>query len=365
MSQKTRIVDDSNTAVDIRRGRLNGRPYGMVTYNQDLYEWPQRSLLLTNEVAGRDMNVNGATGGTTEQVYDGGDTAAWTATAITGTWLLTDTTEPHTGTASIRAWDMTNGALAALTKGSDIDMSNFASISGWVYISRLNELTQQIQFAAYDNSVIVGGPVNVIDYVDGGLNNIWQRFVIPREDFGIGDVNIDEIDIEVIRPSGSAPRFYLDDIEINQTGGVRFSAGPSADQIIEYNRVEFVLCGPLAGTLADGTMPALSFEKLLNIPTLANGITLQRILDGSPRISVAFRSLGDFSSLTYDVVDSYSDGTNTTVKLRSDLPVYSRLNGINGDTFNVTINDDLSSLLIFRCVLVGRQLDEYEFEDSQ
>ena len=52
-------------------------------------------------------------------------------------------------------------------------------------------------------------------------------------------------------------------------------------------------------------------------------------------------------------------GTKGIIKLRSEIPqdAFSRLNGREGDSFNITINDDLTGLLEFRAAFRGVEVD--------
>ena len=157
--------------------------------------------------------------------------------------------------------------------------------------------------------------------------------------------------------SGQTPRFYLDDIQIEETAGVAFTATPAQGKIFEFQKVELYFEDAIASTVADGTMAGLSLTKILGItPTI--GFTLQRFSNGVPRISVLFKTLSDLMSLTYSVCDAGSDGTNTFLKLESVLPVPSQLIAATDDRVVITINDDYTGLLNFRALLIGKELVE-------
>lgn len=356
MSIESQIVDENGNAVDIRRGFFNGRPRGLITYAAPLYEWKQRSLLFVNADGSRDMAIDATFSGTPDGVHNGTDSTLWTAAATVGTWDFASTAQFHSGTKSIEALNMSDGDIATIAKGSDLDFTNYVALTGWIYITRINAANQELSACFMDNGVLVGNTVNVIDYVDAGNLGVWQKFSIPRADLGIADVNIDELLFSFIVNAGSAPRLYLDDIQVEEAGGDKFVAAPAIGTTFQYKRIEFLLIDAIPSTVADGTMSGLAYDQLLGVSALTSGITLQTFSGGDPQVTVSFRQLSDFLGFTFELMSKGSDGANTFIKLAVDLPVWITLNSRDGDRVEIGINDDLSGLLVFNAIAIGREL---------
>ena len=120
------------------------------------------------------------------------------AAATIGTWDFASTTQANSGTQSIEALNMSDGDIATISKGSDLDFSGYVSITGFVYITRFNATQQEALLFFCDDAVLVGNSVNIMDYVDSSTLNTWQKFTILKADFGISDVNVDALKIEFV-----------------------------------------------------------------------------------------------------------------------------------------------------------------------
>ncbi|MGB1192472.1 MAG: hypothetical protein ACPG3T_06075 [Pseudomonadales bacterium] len=355
------IVGD-NLRAEIRRGDFNGRPSGLVAFTHDLYSWRQRSLVLVNDDFGRDMNVNGAASGATENMHNGIDAVYWTGSAAAGTsWDFNNATQANTGTFSIECSLAADGDLAAIAKGSDLDMTAYNVISGAIYIDRMNEASQDIVLYFERGGLLIGNEISLNNYVDASLDGAWQSFQIPKSDLGIADVNVDTLYVRVDRAGGLAPTFYLDDLLLRADGSVVFTATPRNSTTFQYNIVEFTVVDNNPSTVTNGTMPGLSYNQFMGLANLPNGCTLQVFREGGvPGIAVALRNLFDWYSSTFEIASQVSDGTNTMTKLRVHLPVWETLIEADGDKFQFSINDDLSGLLEFRGILIGRELIPHE-----
>lgn len=360
MAIETQIISKDGESVELRRGFFNGRPQGLVSFTSELYNWEQRSLLFLDENGSRSMAIDASFGGTPDGVHNGTDSVEWTAAATVGTWDFSSTTQAHSGTKSIEALNMSNGDIATISKGSDLDFTGYVSVTGWIYITRFNATGQELMLSMYDNGAIVGNDVNVMSYVNAASLNTWQKFSIPKADIGVADVNVDAMVIEFVVNSGSAPRLYLDDIQIEETGGKAFSAVPSVGKLVQIKAIEFTFADALDTTLTNGTMHNLSYDKILGVSSLTTGIGLQRFQDGQPQVNVIMKNICDMLASTFDIINVGCDGTNTFLKLRVELPVYVTLDSIHSDKFQLNISDDLSGLLEFRAIAIGRELIPHE-----
>ena len=343
-------VELYNPAVEGR----SGKP-GLLVYAEDRMQWKQRTILFLSDEGSRNMNINGTVSGTPDNVHNGGDNTYWTAAATVGTWDFASATQANGGAASIEAINMSDGDTATISKGGDLDFSNYEAVSGYIYITKVNVSNNEFNITFFDSGIQVGDAMDILNYVDAGTLNIWQQFIIPKADFGIMSQTIDALTVSVVRTVGAQPGFYLDDLKIEETAGVKFTAQPAAGKTFEYQRIEFYFEDALASTLTDATMPFIKLDGILGItPTV--GFTLQRFENRVPQISLVFKTVSDMMSLTFHAFDYGSDGTNTFLKLAADLSNNSTLIEQNADRHVITINDDFTGLLNFRAYLVGREL---------
>ena len=345
-------VEIYNPHVDKREGKP-----GMLVYAEERRLWKQRTLLFLDADGSRNMNVDGTVSGTPDNVHNGIDNVYWTAAATIGTWDFESTAQFNSGAQSIQAINMSDGDTATISKGADLDFGNFAAVSGFIFITKVNISNNQFNILFFDNGISTGNSVDILDYVDSGTLNTWHKFIIPKADFGILGQTIDELTVSVVRTTGAAPGFYLDDMKIEESAGICFVAQPASTKIFEYSRIELYFEDALASTLTDAALPFVKLDGILGItPTI--GFTLQRFEDRVAQISLVFKTVSDMMSLTFHVVDAGSDGTNTFLKLAADLTTNSRLVETNDDQQVITINDDFTGLLNFRAYLIGRELVE-------
>jgi hypothetical protein len=297
------------------------------------------------------MNIVAGFSGTPEYIHNGIDNVCWTAFTINGSWTFDSTTQAHTGTKSIDASETKDGHTAQMAKSSTIDLSGYISITGWVYLSFWDDQgTKGIQLYGWDTSTstIVGNEVNLKDYIDIGLLNVWQKFIVPLSTMNLIGETIDAIRIRAVDiGGGDPPDYYLDDIQIEETGApVEFNIKPDSDTWLHVNDFNILLVDACSTTLADATMPYLSYNKLLGVSSLINGILYQGIVGGKIRFTIPFKNLGDFLMFPRFRIEGYgSDGTNTFLKLFMDLKYPIALQSECDDKLSFTLSDDLSGLL--------------------
>ena len=333
---------------------------GPVVYTDELLQYKQRSLLFFSDEGSRDLNIDGGFGGTPELIHNGTDSVEWTAVATVGTWDFASTTQANTtygGTKSIEALNMSDGDTATISKGSDLAFANFTAVTGFIYLTRFNQSFQEILISFTDNGILVGTSMDLMNFVDGGLLNVWQKFSISKASLGQNGTSVDALVIQFTSTGGSAPRAYFDDIRVEESGGVVFTARPPNGNTVIFDRYEFLFADALAGTVADGTMAGLDHNKILGLTSLTNGFAFQRVAEGVPQVSLVMRNFGDMMGFTFNPEPvPFSDGTNTIIKMVALLPEPAVLNGKSGDKVTVTINDDMTGLTIFRIILIGKEL---------
>jgi hypothetical protein len=308
-----------------------------------------------NSEYGADMNQNAGTSGTPEKIHDGTDTSLWTATDIVGgTKTIFDSIEQSKdGTKSIKIDNAPLNDVFQIAKGSDIDMNNYASLTMCVYIDKDWAAGDRIEFYGWDTDTgtIVGDAVNLADYMHTDIFNSWHCIQIPLTDLnGLNtSTTLDAVRFKIAAVSGKSPKWYLDNIQWEEAGiPIKFSLTPTEGTWLHIESFGVSVVGNVPGTLADSTMPALSYDDLLGT-LLPVGITYKREQNDETILTLQVHSLMDMIQLPgLSLTSSGSDGTNTFIKLDQTLTAPIVLKPENSDILSYTVNDNLSSLLLLR-----------------
>lgn len=329
----------------------NGEENALVVATRPLKSYATKVMFATNPDYGYNMNVALGFTGTPVPIHNGIDNAYWTAAASSGTWVFNSAAQAHTGTKSIDATATVNNDTAQIAKGAAQDLTNYVAITGWTYLSLWdNRGTKEIQMYGWDigTSTLVGVVINLKDYISIGVIDSWQKFTVPLEDLELVGKTIDAIRIKTVDVgSGVAPDYYLDDIQIeDNVMPEEFSILPEANTWLHINDLNIFLVDAYAATLADATMPYLSYNKFLGLASLTNGISYQGRIGGKIRFAFPFRNISDLLMFPRTKIEIYgSDGTNTFLKLFMDLKYPITLQAENNDKLSFTVSDDLSGLL--------------------
>ncbi len=334
-----------------------GNHSGLVTLNHPFVGFNPEVHPFLNTTFGTAMNQNVTFSGTPEGIHNGTDTIYWTASAISGNWTFASTTNPQTGTRCIdgTATANNNEALFSLSGlYADVMMGDFTAITGGVRLENFvtgHEVQVRFRLGGAD----VGNFINIYDLVDTGTLNAYQNFVIPKADMGLTDQEVDEFVVKTVKTTGQNPNYRLDNIQIEQIGTpLVFKATTPLGTRFHITEIRIGLADALVGTLSDGTMPALAYDKILGVSALTNGITFSRIQKGEVEFSVSLKQLGDFLSTGSNLINAISDGTNTFIALLVEFPEPIVLLGDDGNNFlSFTIADDLSGLLQFNASARG------------
>jgi hypothetical protein len=351
MSAPVRITNggQGQTAEIFERDDENGLL--VFTKNRDSIQLQTKPLL--NPALGLGMNIDASsTPSTIAEIYDGGDNAYWTPSAISGTWDFVSTAQAHTGTKSIDATATVNGSTAKIDKGSTLALSPYETFDGWIYITSWpSSGTKDVTFELWDASdVLVGNSVAVSGYIDTGLFGVWQNFSIPLIDMGLSAQTIQSLAITTIDiGGGQPPNYYLDDLQLQDTGsGVEFCFEADDETQFHIERVKLFIRD--AYTATSSGQHAFDSSGILGLSTLTNGILAGRSVDGDVSKSAIIKDIGDwFRFPQAQNVSSGGNGTNTWVmfdlayETEGGLVLDSRTN----DKFFFRIRDDLSGLLDF------------------
>ena len=277
------------------------------------------------------------------------------ASADITTFTSSDGTNAPVQAASIDAIATTNGDLATFTRSSAIDADSYNSISGCIYLTTYNDTGNEIQLSLQLAGAINGSVMNIGDFIDTSSLDVWQEFTIPLVTLGaVG--NFDELLIQTVRTSGQPPNYYIDMIQVEEAGSIVYLAEPDKGSRYEFDNIDMLFTATLDTRLADATMPNLTYNKLLSLTRLTNGITLRFTSAGNIQFSGTFRDYSEILFAAFQPVAMACDGTFTILKLNATLSELARMNASDVDKIEIIISDDLSSLLQFRANIRGREL---------
>lgn len=315
----------------------------------DLYE--NKIKFFTNPQYGYSMNIDASFGGTPEHIHNGIDNVYWTASVIAGSWIFDSVDQAHTGIKSIDATGTVNNDVAQVARGSSINLSGYVAITGWIYISAWDDKDiKRIDIFGWDtgSDSIVGEPINLKDHIDIGLVGAWQKFVLLVSCMDLVGKTIDAIRFRTIDiGAGPPPDYYLDAIQIEETGApAEFSIQASEGTQLHVNTYSIFMVDVYSTVLADATMPCLSYDKLLALAMLDNGILYQRIVSGKVTLSFPFRNLGEILMFPGTKIENLGcDGINTFLKILVNLKQPIVLSHRDRDKILFTVSDDLTGLL--------------------
>ena len=313
---------------------------------------------LTNDAYGNAMNKNATTGGTPDQVHNGIDSILWTASSVSGTWNFNSAFFPHSGARCIDATSTSNNDVAQFSKGPNLTIANYVSLTGWIYLSGWSSSgTKHIEVYGWDTGTgtQVSLTLNIDDYISTGTLNAWQKFTIPFADLGFTTTTLNAIRVRTVDVgAGPPPNYYLDDIAFEQTGGsIIYSVGPPPGEVWYVKGFNYIMADAYTGAVANGTMSGIPYTGFLGVPTLTNGTVVRRLQFGK----------AVFTNITKDFIDyistgapknivSGSDGVNTWVRSEAIYPDPVILDGSRDDKYQILINDDLSGLLYYKANIV-------------
>jgi len=105
-------------------------------------------------------------------------------------------------------------------------------------------------------------------------------------------------------------------------------------------------------TLANASMPNISYDQILGVPELSIGISYQRFQDENVIFSATIRKLADLIQFAeVRIEDVICDGTNTFMTVKSTFIEPFILKSEDNDELRLTINDNLSGLLWLRAAI--------------
>ncbi len=195
--------------------KIDGLHNGLVVLSYPFLETEPSTRFFINTTFGNAMNQDVTFSGTPEGIHNGTDTIYWTASALSGSWTFASTVNPQTGTRCIDATATSNNNEALFSLSglyADVMMDNFTALTGGVRLE--NFVTgHEVQVRFRVGGVDVGNFVNIYDFVNTGVLNEYQNFVIPKADLGLSNQEVDEFVVKTVRTDEREPLllkyFYL------------------------------------------------------------------------------------------------------------------------------------------------------------
>jgi hypothetical protein len=354
MSVETEIIGENPAGITYKANvvKRNG-DNGLVVFTDDLKKQSNLFQPAVNPLLGNEMAINASFGGTPDGIHNGLDNVWWTASAISGTWDFASATNPFAGVGCIEQVSNSGSDEALITRSSALDSESYVGISGKVRLEQWGGGEKHIELRFRLAGVDIGVSVNIDDFIDTSVLSEYQTFNINFTDFGVGG-DIDELVVTKNKISGSTPKFRLDNIQVEETGGASVfvvEAPFGRKFLIQSLYISYV--DALDISLVNATAPAFSYDKLMNEAALDNGIVYQIIEDGEIVSSLSTSTLGDNLKGGASITSLVCDGTNTclTLEVRFGGPLV--LDSRYEDSLSIIIGDDLSGLISFTALASG------------
>ena len=305
------------------------------------------------------MNQNGVSSGTPDIVHVGiTDGVYWTGSNVVGgKGNFNSGDRAESGVVSVK-WDKMNlNDIIQFDKGSYVDVENHTSISLGINIDKDWSNGDSISVYCWDDSSssVVGSEVFLEDYIDEFSFDVWQNAIIPFADLGLTTTDFDVLRFKhVSKGGGKSPKFYLDNIHVEELGeAIEYRTNTPKNTTYKIHKLVFSFADNVGSTVSNGTVPGLSFDKILGLSSLTNGIILKRVVKNKVTFSAPLRQLSDFIQFGFSITNNVSDGTNTFISLEAEFVDGLEVYGGNNSYLSLTIADDLSSLISFTAACRG------------
>ena len=326
----------------------------LIVATRSLKEFNNRPIYFTDSEGSKDMNVNVTFGGTPDKIHDGIDSVLWTGSSIVGASVtFNDAGQNHTaaGATSVKIDNAAVGDIWQFAKGGDVVCSNYSAITLWVYIDKDWVFGDSIIFYGWDSgaSAQVGLAIALEEYFDYSIHDTWQKIAIGLDVFGdlATSTIMDAIRMRIVTQAGlKGPKFYLDDIQIEETGVPKeFTVEPTKGTWLYVANFSITVVDAYDATLVNNSMPKISHSGFLGESSLTIGLQARRLVANKILFSATFKDLIDFMGLPHMKVSGYgSDGTDTWIKLAQDLAQPFVLKSEDADKFSYIVRDNLSGL---------------------
>ncbi len=352
------LVIDPQTNCEARVDSTTGEKHALVVATRELKTYTNKLSFFVNNEYGADINQNAAAGGTPVKVHDGTDDTLWTASDIVGggktTFNSTDQNHTIGGSKSVKVDNSPVGDVFQFAKGSDLDCTGYVSLTVWVYVDKDWKANDDIIIYGWDTDTVsqVGDAVGLQSYFTWNDYDIWQKISIPLTDMGTlaTSTALDALRVRIVAKEGKSPKFYLDDIQFEQTGSpITWKIEPELDTWLHIDKLMIQYADAYAGTVASGTMPSIPYDAWFGVSALDSGVLYHRYSDGKIVTQGSIKQHSDLMSWSNATLSGYgSDGTNSWVSVLINFPARVVLKSELNDRLELILTENLSGLLLFR-----------------
>ncbi|MCK5763372.1 MAG: hypothetical protein KAH05_04565, partial [Clostridiales bacterium] len=327
MGIKNYITDSKNnkTANIITHNDI-GNNNAIVVASHPLKQYLENTIFFSNENSGINLAVEAGEVGEGETISLYNENVEWETSEI-GTesrWQFDQENTagifPHSGSYMIDAINTNNNSTMQLLNSSNINLSLYYSITGWIYLTTWKQLgTKRIDFYGWDSSTDtqVGDIADIGNYIDIGLLKSWQKFTIPLSDLSLTGKNIDSFRIRTIDiGTGVPPNYYLDQIDMQASleegePSIVFTIEPKVGTWMYIESFTFFFGDDDFSTiLENSTMPNIPYDSLLGVGPLSNGLTYNRFYNDKIIVTEVINQLSDLIRLPATSI-SGNGGTRT------------------------------------------------------
>ena len=351
------FITDPRNGYAAQVDATTGETQGLVVATRPLKSYRHQLWLFENPTYGADMNKNVTFGGTPDAVYT--DNGEWTTSAVVGTWDFDQAAIKQGGTKAIDALLTVNDDVAQAAKGSEMTVSGFVALSGYIYITAWDSRGVKgvgVQGWDVDAGLPVGVEVDIGNYINQTTFGAWQQFVIPIADFAFTAATLDALRFRTIDTGpGVAPDYYLDTVRFENTGTPQvYRVQPDLGTWFHVKRIRITMADNWVSTLADATLPEIPYDALLGVSALTSGLLYQRIQGGEVAYSFSTRQVSDWFQMPGATMGvAIGDASNTMITIEIPFEVPEILKAEDDDELRVTVQDNLSGLLMLRMVAGG------------
>jgi len=328
----------------------------LVVATRPLKYFENKVLFFTNDDYGVDMNVNTGALGTPEEVHNGIDDILWAGSNIVGAIVAFDSADQnHTaaGGQSVKMEKENVNDVFQFAKGSDLNCTGYVALTMWVYVDKDWKAGDSVEISGYDTGTAlqIGDAVALEDYFQYAEYDTWHKITIPLTDMGdlASSTTLDALRVRQADTEGKGPKYYLDDIQFEETGTpVSFELKPEKGTWLYLDEFTISIADALASTLLNAGLPNLAYNKMLG-ETLTSGIDYKREQKGELIFTRTIKSILDLLQLPHtEITAQGSDGTNSFVTIRAEHLQPIVLKAENHDSISWTVSEDLSGLLQLR-----------------
>ena len=318
-------------------------------------EFDNKLAFFSNDTYGIEMNQDAAFGGTAINIHDGTDNTYWTFANVVGAKAKADSTDQnHTtaGTKSIKSDNAPVGEIFEIDKTSDQVLTNYTAFTIWIYVDKDWKAGDQIDFYGW-KTVQVGTKVDLSDYFDYTSYDTWHKITIPLSDMGLTGLTIDTVRIKQESAERKAPKYYLDDIQLEETGTpITYELKPDKGTWLLVKSLQ-IACAATGSAAA----PNIPYDTILGT-SITNGINYKRIQNCVTISSITINKFIDFMTLSNAAITGQGgDATNNWISVNVKFNEEIVLKAEDEDKMTLTINDNLSGLLYLR-VGVGCKVED-------